>query len=113
VIDKSADSVRALLTMLGFPVGVLAILGSFCIGLSAYRNEVALNSKTFVLGAFLFSLSCLMSYLARIYPVIGLNPDTLKEVRSFGIGSTAPIVGAILLGTLTLYFGRILWGLLH
>ena len=110
-LSKLSDSLSRYL-VLGFPLGPLSLLGILCLGLAAWRSEIALNSKLFVFGLFVFCLSCTMWFLGRIYPVYYAK-YTGEELRRFTRSSIAGLVGSIVFGTGTYYFGRLLWSLLH
>lgn len=110
-LSKMSDGLGKFL-ILGFPLGLLAYLGIFCLGLAVWRSEIALNSKLFVFGSFCFCLSCCMWYLGRIYPIYYVK-YTGEELRRFTLSSVAMLIGFGLFGYGTYYFARVLWALLH
>ncbi len=110
-LSKLSDGAGRFL-VLGFPLGLLAYLGVFCLGFAAYRSELSLSSKLFAFGAFSFCLSCSMWYLGRIYPIYYANRYG-EEFRRLTRSSIVGIIGFLLFGAASFYFGKLLWALLH
>jgi len=67
VLEDETKGIARLLFGLGFPLGLIAIVGVFSLGMAIFHGEIDLNSKRLVLGAFLISFSASVYHLPRIY----------------------------------------------
>jgi len=106
--DSALGSISGFLR-LGFPVGLLAPLGIFCIGLAAYRNDISLDSKLLFFGVFSFCIGSFMYYLERIVEWAGYT-ESGKTLRRYKFGA---LLGAVVCALGSFYSGKVLWHLLH
>lgn len=70
---------------LGFPLGIVAIIGAFCVLFAVFRDEISLGNKRFTLGMALLSLCAVSHHVSRIYP--RTMYDGSRWYRSFSLQS--------------------------
>jgi len=52
---------------MGFPLGLIALIGAFSMGVAIVKDEISLGSKRLLFGALLISFSASFAHLPRIY----------------------------------------------
>jgi len=107
MLDEELKGVSRYMTLLGFPLGIIALLGAFTFGYAVFLGEISLTSKRLLLGSLLMSVSTFLWYVGRIYPVVMY--DDFTERRAFSFGA---LVGTGLSGVAVFYCVKWLWPLM-
>lgn len=104
-----ADEIKGVarvLYALGFPIGLIAVVGAFSIGMAIFQGEISFTSKRFVLGAALLSFSMFALHFSKVYrpsAVFNRSDDKVKWVFSW-----SALFWVLCFGLSTYYLGTLL-----
>ncbi len=107
MLNDEMKGVARFLYALGFPLGLLAIVGAFSVGLAVWYGEISLSSKRLLLGIFLVSVSGFFWYLQRIYRTVAFIDE--KKVKAFSFGA---LIGSFITAIAMYASWVLLWPLL-
>ena len=122
-VNQEVNSITRFFYMLGFPSGVIALMGCFSFGLGLWRGDVDLSNKKLILGGFLFALGVFLQHLPRAMGLYLMEPETYEDynegqgrkprrkLRTFF--NFRDFAGVLVWGFLVFLSGRHLWRLLH
>jgi hypothetical protein len=106
--DETKGIARFLFGRLGFPLGLIAVLGAFSLGIAVLHDEVSFSSKRLVLGALLISLSAAASQVPMIYGLTFF--DGTKWHRRF---RPSALIWTVVFGVATYFLARLLYPMMH
>jgi hypothetical protein len=67
-VDNEIKGVaERLLAGMGFPLGLIALMGAFSMGVAIVKDEISFSSKRLLFGVLLISFSASFTHLPRIY----------------------------------------------
>jgi hypothetical protein len=106
--DEAKGIARFLFGWLGFPLGPIAVLGVFSVGMAIFQGEISFGSKRLVFGALLISFCGFASHLPMIIRR-GVYHEGERRRWLFGLSGLRPLIWTVVFGAATYLLARILY----